>query len=474
MSFFGREREMAEFRQLLRKPGASLMVCQGRRRIGKSTFIRQGAKDADHFLQFEGLPPRPGLHREDQLDAFAGRLAAQTKAPEVRLENWPQAFQLAASVLPSTGSTVLLLDEISWMAIGDPDFPGHLKAAWDNLFSQHPRLTVVLCGSVSSWIQENILNNVGFVGRCSWQLWLQPLPLPACNRFWRGRAVSSAEKLAILSVTGGVPRYLEEIDPSQTTEQNIERMCFRPGGLLFNEFNQIFEDIFTRRAATYRDIVATLVGGAKSISEIGNELEQVRGGTLSAAVEDLELAGFIGRETAFNPSSAKNLPRTIRFRIRDNYLRFYLKYIEPVAKQVRDGLYQRVPLESLQAWDTVVGLQLENLALTNLPLLLDKIGLAQVPVLNAGPCFQRKTAAKPGYQIDLLVRTKHSLHVFEIKFRQRIEATVIPEMKRKIERLNADPALSVRRGLIFQGELDPEIRQSDYFDHLIPFASLLE
>lgn len=176
--FVGREKEREEFRQLLRKKTASLVVCEGRRRIGKSTLIRECAKEAQHFLAFEGLPPRSNLGRGDQLKAFAQQLAAQTRAPNVSLENWPQAFQLLSSLLPQ-GRTVLLLDEISWMAIGEPDFAGHFKAGWDQFFSQRDGLIVVLCGSVSSWIQENILKQTGFVGRCSWEFSLPPLSLPS-------------------------------------------------------------------------------------------------------------------------------------------------------------------------------------------------------------------------------------------------------------------------------------------------------
>jgi uncharacterized protein len=472
--FIGRERESEEFRQFLRKKTASLIVCQGRRRIGKSTFFRHCAKEADHFLFFEGLPPRDKLSRQDQLEAFALRLAAQTPAPKVALENWPQAFQLLASVLPRSGCTVLLLDEISWLAIGDPDFPGHLKAAWDNLFSAHPRLILVLCGSVSSWIQANILNNTGFAGRCSWQLRLPPLALPACNKFWKDKAVSAAEKLKILSVTGGVPRYLEEIDPAQTAEQNIGRLCFRSGGLLFNEFGQIFHDIFNRRAETYRQIVATLTDGARSVSEISKALQQERGGGLSAAIEDLELAGFLQKDVSFSPLTGKNLPRTIRYRIQDNYLRFYLKYIEPVAEQVKKELYRKVPLEALQAWDTIVGLQFESLVLANQDALLAKTGLTQVPIINAGPFFQAKTSLTPGCQIDLLLRTKQSIYVFEVKCRRKIEPSVISEVRTKVERLKINRTLSVRTGLIYQGELDPEISKSDFFDYLVPFEQLLE
>lgn len=277
----------------------------------------------------------------------------------------------------------------------------------------------------------------------------------------------------MLAVTGGVPRYLEEIDPAQTAEQNIERLCFRSGGPLFNEFGQIFHDIFSRRAETYREIVATLVDGPRSITEISKGLRRRRGGTLSEAMEDLESAGFLSRDVAFNPITAKNRPRTLRYRICDNYLRFYLKYIEPVTEQVRKGLYRRTPLEAFQAWDSIVGLQFENLVLGNLALIVERIGLSNVPVLNAGPYFQARTARRPGCQIDLLLRTKHSLYVFEVKFRARIDNSVIAEVRKKIDCLDGVAGLSIRRGLIYQEEVAPEVTQADYFDHLVPFERLL-
>ncbi len=471
--FVGRDSERAEFQQLLRKETASLVVCEGRRRIGKSTFVRECARDADHFLSFEGLSPMPNLGRREQLAVFAQGLADQTNAPRVALENWPQAFQLLASLLPTTGRTVLLLDEISWMALGDPDFAGHLKMAWDNLFSRRERLVLVLCGSVTSWIEENILNQTGFVGRCSWQFRLPPLSLPSCNLFWRGKRISAAEKLKVLSVTGGVPRYLEEIDPAQSAEQNIQRLCFHPGGMLFREFDQIFHDIFSRRADVYRKVATALSEGPKTISEIGSALGQERGGTLSGVADDLAAAGFVSRESPFDPVTGQTLPRGVRYRLRDNYLRFYLRCVDPAREAVEKGLFKWTPLDSLPGWDTLMGLQFENLVLGNLTTLVGKIGLANVPVLNASPYCRRPTQRQKGCQVDLLVRTRQSLYVFEVKFRRQIDKTILSEVRQKVEKLNVPRSLSVRTGLIFQGELHPEIKLSDYFDFLIPFEDLL-
>jgi len=472
--YVGREEETAELLQLQRKRGASLVVLKGRRRIGKSTFIRQCAKHFDHFLAFEGLAPRAGLTHREQLAAFAEQLAQQTSLPKVSIDNWPQALQLLSSVMPATGSTLLLLDEISWMSIGDRDFAGHLKSAWDVQLSRHSRLIVVLCGSVSSWIDRNILASPGFVGRCSLSLALEPLALPDCNAFWRGKRVSAAEKLKILAVTGGVPRYLEEIDPSHSAERNVHRLCFESGGMLFREAEQIFHDVFDRRADTYRQILSTLVDGSRTVSEIGAKLKHERGGSLSFALDELAAAGFLRRDVSFAPRTGQAYARAIRYRLSDNYMRFYLKYVEPRRSQIEKKLYRNAPLDSLVAWDTIFGLQVENLVLSSFDALRPKLGLDRVEVINAGPYVQAKTQRRAGCQVDLLVRTKRTVHVVEIKLRDVVDRTVIDEVKQKVARLEGVRGLSVRTGLLYAGELDPRIEGEDYFDFVVALEDLLD
>lgn len=474
---YGRDREAEQFQQLLNKKKASLIVCQGRRRIGKSTFVRSCAEKAGHFLWFEGLAPREGIGSMEQLGAFAEQLVTQTKAPRLPLGDWTQAFQLLDSLLPQDGkSVVVLLDEISWMAAGEPDFAGRLKVAWDNLFSRRQRLVLVLCGSVSSWITENILNNTGFVGRCSQEFHLGPLMLPFCSKFWGKRAarICAMEKLKVLAVTGGVPRYLEEINPARTAEQVVEGLCFTKGALLLREFDQIFHDIFSRRAESYREIVRVLAEGRRSVMEISRELGRERGGSLSEALEELCLAGFVRKDVPFDPVSGEDLPRAIGYRLSDNYLRFFLKYVEPVQSRIERGLYQRTPLESLMVWDTVMGLQCENLLLENVPVLMERVGLGNVAVLNAAPYVQRQTLRRKGCQVDLMIRTRQSLYVFEVKFRKTITVAVVGDVREKVARLKVPKTLSVRTGLVYAGELDAAVPESEFFDFLVPFERLLE
>ena len=77
---------------------------------------------------------------------------------------------------------------------------------------------------MNSQDRKNILSNTGFVGRISFTLTLEELPIKDCNEFWgkKSHNISAMEKLKLLSVTGGIPRYLEEINSSLSAEKNIK------------------------------------------------------------------------------------------------------------------------------------------------------------------------------------------------------------------------------------------------------------
>lgn len=192
------------------------------------------------------------------------------------------------------------------------------------------------------------------------------------------------------------------------------------------------------------------------------------------ALSDLQMAGFISKDTAFDPGTGKIKERSMRYRLSDNYVRFYLKYIEPVRSRAEKGLYQHAPLESLSAWHTVIGLQFENLVLHSIEPLMSRIGLANVPILDVGPYWQTRTARREACQIDLLARSKRGVYIFEVRFRNEISSSVVNEMQEKVRRFALPPSLSVRKGLIYEGDLHRDVQEADYFDFLLPVAELLE
>jgi len=470
-TFIGRDNELAKLQSYYDRGKASLIVVCGRRRIGKSTLVEHST-EGGKFLELYGLSPRERIKDVDQLQHFSDLMAENFGIQGTSFPNWTAAFNTLAK-LTANEQVVILLDEISWMAGTDKDFAGKLKGVWDTKFKKNPNLTLILCGSVTSWIEDNILNDKGYVGRVSLTLKLTELPLYHVNQFWDGvEHVSSYEKLKVLCVTGGVPRYLEEIDPQLTAEQNIKRLCYSNDGFLFLEFDKIFRDIFETKAENYKRIVQALVSGPLEPLQLCDKLGVESTGALSKQLKALVSSGFICRDYVWDPSG--KMTNISRYRLCDNYLRFYLKYLEPKRDLIEKGLYDEAHLENLTEWSSIMGLQFENLVFSNLKEIVRLLDIAPENIVSASPFIQHKTNKQEACQIDMLICTKYTIYICEIKFRKKIEKGVIDEVISKMEKIKCSNYISLRPVLIYQGELADSVVRSGFFTKIISFETLLE
>ena len=472
--FYGREEQVARFEALWRKPVASLVVCRGRRRIGKSTLIERFARTSGAaFVKIEGLAPDEGMTNRRQLDNFAARLSRIAGRKMPRFSDWTEAFERLAESLKRE-KTVVLLDEISWMGGYDRTFPAQLKVAWDNLFNRRRNLVFFVCGSVSSWIHKNILRSRGFVGRISLDTVVDELPLCECVKFWGKRAarLATSDIVDVLSVTGGVPRYLEEVDPSLSADENIRRMCFLPDGYLFREFGELFNDVLSEKAPLKRAILEALAEGPLGGTELAGRVKAERNGHFSEVLNELEIAGFLGKADGINPATGRR-GRVDRYRLRDNYTRFFLKYVAPRVQEIRQGAFLFTTVSALPGWDAIMGLQFENLVLNNFTALLPKMGLSDKLFVSAAPYRNARESKGGGCQVDLLIQTRKTAYVVEIKRKREIGAEVCDEVARKVRRLPVLEGVSVRTCLVYDGLLAPSVVADDFFDTLISVRELM-
>ena len=130
-------------------------------------------------------------------------------------------------------------------------------------------------------------------------------------------------------------------------------------------------------------------------------------------------------------------------------------------------------LEELNQWDTIMGLQFENLVHNNLRSIQQILNISSSSMLSASSYFQKKTLRKESCQIDLLIQNKHTLYVCEINFRKAIPFSIIEEVSEKIRKLKVEKMLSVRPVLIYQGELPQKIKDENFFTHFVFFEDLL-
>lgn len=472
--FVGRQFALDRLDGLWKKATPSLVTVRGRRRIGKSTLVGEFARrTADHFISIDGQAPGVGVDNKLQLKSFVEQLSLQTNAPDVPVKSWLQAFQLLENSLPQQGRTVVLLDEISWMGGYDAAFAGTLKIVWDKRLKMHDNLILVLCGSVSSWIAENILSGTGFVGRDSLDLLVDELALHECVPFWHETAERTGvgDMLDFLSVSGGVPKYLEELKPQLSADENIRQLCFSPDGILFRDFDQIFCSIFGKKSDDRKAVLKAVAYGSKTIDEIATVLGKERNGHLGEVLNELELAGFIAKDQGVNPRTGK-IGRIVHYRLKDNYTRFYLHHIEPHVREITAGLFRFESMSSLQGWSTIKGLQFENLVVSNFRTFLPILGIDGASLVSAMPYRRGRVGDEKGVQVDLLLQTKTTAYVVEVKRQVKIGADVVTEIKEKIRRLGFASSKSVRTVLVYEGELAPRIRLDHALDFMIPAERL--
>ena len=277
-----------------------------------------------------------------------------------------------------------------------------------------------------------------------------------------------------MAVTGGVPRYLEEIHPELTAEQNWKKICFTKGAFLFDEFDRIFSDIFLKHSDIYKKAVIALITTKLSPSVLANAIGTALGSKISTYFNELDFAGFLARYYTWDIKTGC-VSKLSRYRIKDNYLRFYLKYILPNRHKIDTGSFDDKSLSNLTGRTSIMGLQFENLVLNNRKKIWEILEIKADEIIWDNPFFQHHTSKMPGCKIDYMIQVKSkNLYLCEIKFlTQEIKKDIIPEVTEKIKRLKKPKGYSCRPILIHVNGVNESVSEQDYFAKIIDFGELL-
>lgn len=279
----------------------------------------------------------------------------------------------------------------------------------------------------------------------------------------------------ILSVTGGIPWYLEQIYAHELADDNIKRLCFTKLGSLTQEFDRIFNDLFRGNNQTYKSIILELSNGMKTQNDLRKKLVYATSGTFSKMLENLISAGFITKHYQWSLKT-KKLARQSLYRLSDPYIRFYLNYIEPNLRKIDQNNFQDLSLNDLPGWESMLGFQVESLLLQNRSLLLKAMSIPPSDIVGDNPYFQTRTTRQQGCQIDYLVQTQsNNLFVCEFKFKRReLGPEIITSVKEKINRFSVPRHYGVAPVLFHLSDVTDQVHRAHYFYRIINIADFLE
>jgi len=328
----GRKIELKHLDSLYASKDAKICVIYGRRRIGKSYLIKHWCHHKQ-AIYIEGIE---GQHSHYQINIFKEQLATFLKEPrlmKIQFKDWKALLDeftecLKTEKLKKT-KTILILDEIQWLAAGQSKLISLLKHYWDTHWSQL-NFMLIICGSVASYVVEKVIKSKALYGRISSQLLLTELPPNESAMLLNKRGQD--EVLKYLMLLGGVPKYLIEINQKKSFNENIAELCFKQTGFFYNEMEKIFYSQF-REAKTYSKIVEALADRPLSLGEICKKLKVPSSGGIKNYVSILEMARLIRSYTPVNQTSNKYK----RYKLFDEFLIFYFKFIKPSQNLISES-----------------------------------------------------------------------------------------------------------------------------------------
>jgi AAA+ ATPase superfamily predicted ATPase len=298
------------------------LVIRGRRQVGKSRLAQEFCDRADVPYLF--YTATKGASPVEAVAAFLAELRDSALPhdrdliPSQSSASWPDAFRVLASVLPDSPS-VVVLDELPWLAEQDETFDGALQTAWDRLLSRRPMLLLLL-GSDLHMMERLTAYDRPFFGRAD-NLLLGPLN-PA--EVGHALSLSGADAIDAYLLSGGLPGIMRAWPAGLPALEFAERECADPASPLFGVPEAALLAEFPSPDVTRRVIEA--VGGgnrthANIAAEAGSRSGAVPAGTLSPVlrrlVEDKHVLA-VDEPLSVRPT------RPALYRIADSSLRFYL------------------------------------------------------------------------------------------------------------------------------------------------------
>ena len=308
LMIFDRELELKVLQDAATSGKAELIVVYGRRRIGKTTVIREFLSKVNGVYLFT---PRGSI--EDILSVFSEDVREQT-GEFVALSDWQSFLQYIK--MKSKSTFIVAIDEFQRISEAYPPAMTLLQHYWDSYLS-NSKIILILIGSVVGMIEKiALLGDSPLFGRKTRELKIDVIPYLITRRFWR--KYSEEEKIEAYGFFGGTPGYFTLVDDSITPLENVENLILAPGARLSNEPEYLLTEE-TRTPSTYMSILFQISQGKRGLplSKI-----KTRRGTPTVYLRTLSKMGIIDR--------LESLAQGNRIYIMaDEFFRFWFKFIYP-------------------------------------------------------------------------------------------------------------------------------------------------
>lgn len=356
MQFFDREEEtriLINSRQLSRDVCSQLTVLTGRRRIGKTKLMLRTLSDASSIYWFVSRSHEAVLASEFAQIAsnvLGIRIPQETKTIPAVFEMVMQAAQHR--------SFTLMIDEFQELESMNPAIFGNIQNIWDR-WKDKTHLNLVVSGSMHSMMKRIFLDaSEPLYGRSNQVMTIRPFRTEVLKSILSHYApnYSKEDLLALYAFTGSVPKYVELLmDQGRFDKESMIDAMTDAGSPFLSEGQTLLSQEFGRQYGTYFSILALIAQGKTRYNEL---LAHLGGDSVAGQLKRLEEEYELIEKV--RPFNAKPTSQSVRFAIRDPFLRFWFRFMYKNRFLIEQGESKRLASLIGSEYTTYSGLALEE------------------------------------------------------------------------------------------------------------------
>ena len=354
MKFYDREQEMAFLRETREQAEkeARFTVVTGRRRIGKTTLVREAYNDKPFVYFFVARKAEADLC-EVYLEEINEKLGIPTLGSSRKFSDiFRYLMQLSV-----TQSFTLVIDEFQDFFRVNKAVFSEMQNIWDE-FEKRSHINLVVCGSIYSLMQKIFKDKKEpLYGRNTGELKLKPFRPSVLKQIMADAKSDYCKEdlLALFTFTGGVPKYVNQlVDAGATDKDSMIRHIISPNSTFLNEGKNNLIEEFGKDYGTYFSILSCIARGKNTRSEIEDMIGKEVGGYLTNLEKEYELIGK--RQPLFEQSANKN----VRYELDDVFYSFWFRFIFKYSYIIEIENYGKLREIVERDYTTFSGLMLER------------------------------------------------------------------------------------------------------------------
>lgn len=405
----GRETEIKQLSEYVDSDQPEFIAIYGRRRVGKTFLVTRLFQDR---LAFDMTGVLNG-DKADQMGSFMLSLKAAGYDGS-KPKNWAEAFEILKVLLEKKlrqGRTIVFIDELPCLDTPRSGLVKALDLFWNGWGNRQNNLKLIVCGSATTWMIDNIIDNHGGLhNRITHEMHIHPFTLGETERFLQAKHFHW-NRLTICQtymIFGGIPYYLNLLNPEKGFTVNVDELFFSEDAPMRKEYDRLFASLFNN-PQPYMKILQMLSTRKYGLTrlEIQEGIEASSGGYLSKMLENLRNCDFL---RYYNVRDRKINVNNGIYQLVDFYVFFYNDFCR---RGTTDEHFWTNSLNT-PTQNNWYGLAFERLCMAHVSQIKQALGISAI---RTEYYSWRSKTSKQKAQIDLIIeRADQIINLCEIKY----------------------------------------------------------